>query len=652
MHCAEGGLVEAVRCQPRDLGRAEAGGQDQADAIRRIGAIRERIGRPRAGRGASFRRQIGRGEQRASVRRGAAGELGQARSVGLPPVAPERNLRVSGLLPLGLPPRGRVEQQVKGLGRERLHRLAVEVASGVDVHLVLQQLMPARGGGELERRDEGEIRDRAIPGDEEEEIAPGADLTGDALKVIARAVHEMETGLPHGLGVVDDRLDARARVLLVHRAERLEDDVVQAAELVAGRRIRLGRDPMPREALLERLDFAQQRAGGREVAHIAQDVALAADQLIRLAQIAGAAVADHLVHERARERVAGDARERVGAPALQGDFQGADRGRRARGGIDRAQPAAHQPLALGQTRRERAVEREEGMRDRVERVAVRAHEGLQPRVVHRLGAVVEREDRADIRVHDEAGHRAQNFQRIIGFVGSAPFRVRNGHDPVDAGVHARERLQPRRELPGGARGARGGAEDDHTVARADPASSRAHITLKGPRIRDQRHGRAGLERRLVEREGQDAILEIGLGRQREREPAHLERLEHRAIAQVVARRERGERPAKRLAPRTQLLACRDSPHGEAVALEHGVTQRPGLAARLNRGSRLQLPDRNRHIIRRRREARDGGKGNRGSGLHEENDLTTMDSNDRSAESLTTDYTDGTDGIRFRSLKSV
>ena len=93
--------------------------------------------------------------------------------------------------------RGR-DEEVERFRGERLERFAVEVAAGVDVHLVDQQLVPARGRRDLQRRDEREIRDRAVAGDEEKQVAARAHLPGDSFEIVAGAVHEIKPGAPSG----------------------------------------------------------------------------------------------------------------------------------------------------------------------------------------------------------------------------------------------------------------------------------------------------------------------------------------------------------------------------------------------------------------------------------------------------------------------
>src|SRR3712207_7763776 len=58
--------------------------------------------------------------------------------------SPDLGLRVARLLPDGPLPRGGPDGQVEGLAPEVVHRDAVEVDAGVDVHLVREQVVADR----------------------------------------------------------------------------------------------------------------------------------------------------------------------------------------------------------------------------------------------------------------------------------------------------------------------------------------------------------------------------------------------------------------------------------------------------------------------------------------------------------------------------
>jgi hypothetical protein len=94
------------------------------------------------------------------------------------------------------------------------------------------------------------------------------------------------------------------------------------------------------------------------------------------------------------------------------------------------------------------VEGEKFMEDMIKRIAMGAHEVAEACVRDRLDAVVDREDRADIRVNHKARQRPQNFGRVIGLMLAAALRVGNGDNSVDCRVNSRQWLQASDELSG------------------------------------------------------------------------------------------------------------------------------------------------------------------------------------------------------------
>ena len=81
-------------------------------------------------------------------------------------------------------------------------------------------------------RYEGEVGYGAVARGEEDHVCSGGDLPGDALQVVARAVHEVEPALAHPLGVIYDVVDAYVRVFLPRGADGLYGDVVEPAVIV------------------------------------------------------------------------------------------------------------------------------------------------------------------------------------------------------------------------------------------------------------------------------------------------------------------------------------------------------------------------------------------------------------------------------------
>ena len=521
-----------------------------------------------------------------AIGRDTRAQFGEARRVGLRPVPPERDLRVACVLALCPAARCGREREREGLRRKRVHRLAVEVAPGIDVHLVDEQLVPPRGRRDLERGHERKIRDRAVARDEEDQVAAGCDLAGDAFEIVAGTVHENETGrgdVAQRLGVFDDRVEPCARILFMHRADGFQRDVVEAAELVSAARVALGSDAVPREIRPESFDGTEKCVRCREVAHIAQDVSLRAHDLVGLGEHAGAAVPDDFVDDAARERISRDAGECVRAAALERDAKFAHRLIRAplRGNF--RQPAAHDARALGETGGKSATQREKFMRHVRERVAVLQHECAQPRVRDRLHAVVEREHRADIWMHHEARECAQHFGGIVRLASAAALGVCDGDDAIEPGMHARERLELRGELAREARGARSGAEDDDEIARADTAPHRTPEAGKCRARLHEIHGGSGAETFFIEVEWCEHVGKIRLlGKPCAVELPHGECLQHGLVADVSARRDVHEREAERQPPREQRRASGDRLHRKAVAFENRV---PDHARRANQRDR-------------------------------------------------------------------
>jgi len=68
---------------------------------------------------------------------------------------------------------------VKGLLAERFHRLAIQIAAGIEIHVATQQVEPASVGHDLDRRDKGMVGDGPVARAEDDQIAPRRDLAGD-----------------------------------------------------------------------------------------------------------------------------------------------------------------------------------------------------------------------------------------------------------------------------------------------------------------------------------------------------------------------------------------------------------------------------------------------------------------------------------------
>src|SRR3712207_881996 len=310
-------LVQGTGYLERDLAGAQVGRHHERDLVRGVPALRL-DGLEGAAVGDPGIRRDGQG---LAVGSGGAQDALQVLRAGLLPVAPDLGLRVTRLLPDGTLPGGGPDGEVEGLASEVLHREAVEVGAGVDVHLVREQVVAAGRGDHLDGGDEGEVGYGAVPRGEEDQLAPRGHLPGDALQVVAGAVHKVVAGLRHALGVIDDVLDAHLRVFLGGGAYGLYGDVVEAAVVVPARGVALGGVAVPSNELLEPLDGLQKASRRLQVPDVVEDVRLGPDELVRLGEDGGAAVLDDLLGQPADQGVRRDPRERVRPPALQGELE-------------------------------------------------------------------------------------------------------------------------------------------------------------------------------------------------------------------------------------------------------------------------------------------------------------------------------------------
>ena len=211
-----------------DLPGAEARGQDQPDLI---GARPFRRGE---------RREGGHGERIAGVgwlasqgracRRGGVLELGEVGEIGLPPVAPDRHLGVPGALADCSLPRRDPRGEGEGARAQLIHRDTVEVGPGIDIHVAREEIEAGGRRDDLEGRDEREVGDRAVAGDEVDHIGTGGDLAGDTLQVVAGAIHEVVAGSQRPLAVLDHVVEAHVGVLFRRRADRFQGDIVESRE--------------------------------------------------------------------------------------------------------------------------------------------------------------------------------------------------------------------------------------------------------------------------------------------------------------------------------------------------------------------------------------------------------------------------------------
>ena len=579
----EGG-VELVGDQAGDLAGAQAGGQQQPDLVGgdTVGSAHGLEGPCRGYRRAGDR------QRRAVGQRGLL-QVFEICGVDLPPVAPQRHLRVPCPLALGAGAGGRCHGEVEHLLAQLIHRRAVLVGPGVHVHVSLQHVEALAGGDHLEGRHEGEVGDGAVAGDEEDHVGARRHLPGDALQIVAGAVHEVVARLQHALAVVDDVIQAHLGVALHGGAEGFEDDVVQAAEHVAAGRVALGGVAVPGHALLELGDGGQEFPCRCEVAHVLQHVCLGADQFVGFRQTGGTAVANDRARHPGGQRVARYSRKGVRAAALQGHVDMGQGLLAARDGVHLRQPAADKFLAAHQVVLKPPRQAEKVVRHVGQRVVMGRHVVAQPGVGDGFGAVVHRQHGADVGVHHEAAQRPQHEIEVVGFLAAAALGVRHGNDAIDVGKIACHAAEAVFQGAGVAGGARRGAEDDDVIPGADAPCAAARVAHKGAGFGVTCHLLAGLEAGLVQQVRGDLVGEIGLARQLEIDVAATQGVENSGVADVRSGRDVAAGVTERQAPRQQRGAAVDGLPRKAMAFQQGVVQAEPFIAADHLGARLQPP---------------------------------------------------------------
>ena len=385
---------------------------------------------------------------------------------------------MAGQLPLGALPGGDAKRLAQHFVGQRRHRLAVQVAARVHVHLARQQLVARGGGDELHGRREREVGDRSVAGHEEDQVGAGGDLAGDALQIVAGAVHEVQPRFRDRRRVVDHAGQRHVRRLLGRRADRLQGDVVEAAQLVAARRVAGRRLPVAGGPRLEALHPLQEGGGGRPVLDRRQHVALRADQFVGLRQDGAAAGGDHRSRHRAGQRVARYAGERIRAPALQRDVERRQRQRAPAGAGRGAQQRQHRLV----------VDRVAGGRgdDRypVEPARPRGGAGGHVRPPHRAGRMVEHHRARHVGVDQKADQRAFEQLAVVRRLGAAAFGMRDRHHAVGDAQRARAPVQSRGQRDRGGTRVRVDRQHDHVVAGA--GAPLAAVVAGEPQVRRRR----------------------------------------------------------------------------------------------------------------------------------------------------------------------
>ena len=86
------------------------------------------------------------------------------------PIPPYRHLRMPGLFSDRPLPSSNIDGEIEHLLPQFLHRYAVLVSTGVDIHVVLQHFISRGSGNNFDCRNKREVRNRSVAGDKEDHI--------------------------------------------------------------------------------------------------------------------------------------------------------------------------------------------------------------------------------------------------------------------------------------------------------------------------------------------------------------------------------------------------------------------------------------------------------------------------------------------------
>jgi hypothetical protein len=173
-------------------------------------------------------------------------------------------------------------------------------------------------------------------------------------------------------------------------------------------------------------------------------------------------------------------------------------------------------------------------------------------------------------VHHESGESPQDLGQVVWRFRPPAFGVGDGNQAINTWKEPQHALQPIHDLPGQRRGARRRAKNHDHVSRSDTTGRRSSESRKGTRGRYRFDRHAGSKRGLVQFERLNVILKVRPFRKLTIQGPDFERLQHRAIADVVPRAKIANCPTKGKPPRQEHLTLYDCPDGEPMALEHGV----------------------------------------------------------------------------------
>jgi hypothetical protein len=174
-------------------------------------------------------------------------------------------------------------------------------------------------------------------------------------------------------------------------ANRLEDDVIEATELVAARRVSLGAAAVPGRPLLKAFDHVEKPARGRDVLYPVEEVRFGADQLIGLGQICRAPVANYFPRHPGGQGIAGNTRKGIRAAALQGDLEVREGHVFTRGLVDCLEPLLDNGLSLFQIGLKASNQGENTMRHLFQGKPVCLNKIIENRFRHSCRSVIARQ---------------------------------------------------------------------------------------------------------------------------------------------------------------------------------------------------------------------------------------------------------------------
>ena len=311
-------------------------------------------------------------------------------------------------------------------------------------------------------------------------------------------------------------------------------------------------------------------------------------------------MADDLLRHPAGQGVAGDAGERVRAPALKGEAQRAGRLRGAPSGGHLGQPACDERRRAFDLLSVSPLDAEECMRHMVERIVATLHESTHVGVRVRAGAVVDCEHGARVGVHHESREHPQHVVDVVRAAGAAAFGVSHHDHAVEVGRSPGR--GPFHDPAHESVGTGGSGEHHHEVAGADPPPARTAKAVEGRAGVGALDLPARRERCRVELEGLDGVREVGGRGQFEADVAFRQRGQDLIVADILPGAEGACRDAERESPRGETSASWNRCADEPVPFEDGVGKAKTMLPVRDGGTCLEAARRDRDIVFRRRHA--------------------------------------------------